>query len=245
MSGPSGPHVRAVRPPGHMPGPSGLKSAWAVRCAGQPGHVSWTATCPGCPGHVWVVWASILGVRVGGTKMTVFWGTKMTLRARARALLARSLSGQLPAAPPWTAHSTSASPRLLGRGCARLAGLSRRAAPQDDAQATSRTRSSVHHSHIRASTRTECPLGRARGKWFACAAPPHATWPHPEKARRHAGCHPDAAATPARHRNRWILPAASPRKSQGAYGGHLQRTPGAVVCASHCWGTTCPSGPTA
>ena len=42
------------------------------------------------------------------------------------------------------------------------------------------------------------------------------------------------------------LPAASPHKSRGrAGGGHLKRRQGPVVCASPCWGTTCPSGPTA
>ena len=57
------------------------------------------------------------------------------------------------------------------------------------------------------------PLGRARGKWFACAAPPLATRPHAEKVRLHARSRPDAAATPAWHRNRWPLPAASPRRT--------------------------------
>ena len=42
------------------------------------------ATCSGCPGHMsglghmFGVRAKVLGVRVGGTKMTVFGGTKMT-----------------------------------------------------------------------------------------------------------------------------------------------------------------------
>ena len=69
-----------------------------------------------------------------------------------------------------------------------------------------------------------CPPGRARSKWFACAALPLATQPHPEKARLHARSRPEAAATPAWHRNRWPLPAASP---------HIDHKvgPTAVICS--------------
>ena len=85
--------------------------------------------------------------------------------------------------------------------------------PRGAAQATSQTCSSVRRSHFRAGAGTGRPLGRARGKRFACAAPPLATRPHPEKVRLHARSRPDAAATQAWHRNRWPLPAASPRRT--------------------------------
>ena len=148
-----------------------------------------------------------------------------------------------PAALPWKARSTTVSPRLLGRDRARPAGPGRCAVRPGAAQARSLRRSTVRQSRIRACRGTERPLVRARGRWRVYdALPPATRGPIPSRGPSMRG----TIATKRRHQRGIATDGPSQwRRPINHKVEPSEAMPGAVVCASHCWGTTCPSGPTA
>ena len=152
-----------------------------------------------------------------------------------------------PAEPLRRERSTNGGPRQPSPTLAQPVGLGARGGRRGVGPAALRQHSTGHPPRIRARRGLVRHLSRAQGRWHACAGRRCAEQLHPGRPRLGGAHHRAREAKRGSHHSTAHHPTVrrciddkveAPAISSGAM-------PGAVVLTSHCWGTTCPSGPTA